>query len=1132
MFSPCRHGKMIISNPYNHTVVPFQKNMYRALVALVIPGMLASGGVRCLIAQGVNAIQDNKISNDTSVTPARIKSDVLITLEKKDATLREILVEIARQAKMDLSYGRAEELLSRKASVSIKSLPIREALSVATDGSGVMVVFSPDGKSLIVQRNADKPSQPATRKGRIAGRVIDSASGNGIAGVAVSVNGTSLRTVTSSNGSFVLDGVAVGEEVISFRLLGYLSSTRNVSIAEGTNASLTVRLIQTASVLSGVITTAVGTQRKIEVANDIARIDASQIMERAPVRNLTDLIEAAQVPGIVVTRSTGSPGSPTRIRMRGIGSISQNNDPVVIVDGVWINAAASTEDVVSLNRRNPVPSRLDDIDPSTIETIEIVRGPSAATLYGQDAANGVIVITTKRGKSGPTRWDFTYNRDWNEIARNKPVQYLGFGTGKFSTEPIECRVSDVAFGLCTQDSVAVIDRNSPFVMDEGKGVRSEYRLGLSGGSQQVQYSANFNLQDELGVERIAPVDRVRLRKAAIDINSRYNHPVVFKRTTLSTRLSMQPNKSMAMDMSMRVNQNDKSNRLVTLGGLYIADPRDTIMDAVSGSVDQSEGKHKTTTGDISMRVSWTPMDMLNGSANVGAERTARKDYSDERPFQCFSGVCNPVNGTMGTSFIDQSVYTVRLQMSGVAPLGSFSRYLTVRPSIGGDFRKDQSATNSIQGNQIPPNMNNIGSGVSTSGISNGTQTATAGWYLNAAIGIWERLYFDVGVRRDIGSAITQASAYPKFGTSWLISDEGFFPKFSWLSTLRLRTAFGHAAVQPNVTDIYGRYNGGQAFVNGKIVPIIDFRGLGNPDLLPERSTELEAGVDADLFNDRFTLAVTTVRKQNTNNLINRLTPPSTGSEGSRKENVARVVNRGLEMSFTGRLIDNDNALLSITTTMSMIDNQVQKLGNGVSPFGPKEARIAEGYPVSGLWRLPALGFSDINGDGVLGRDEIIRGDTAVYHGWVQPKYVGGYNASLSLLNRTVVLNASVSQKGSYTQLLSFRDAYGLQSVKAPFSEQAYGIIQESDAGSGVPLTVSEVRFQSASVTYHLPQNVVSRIRSRTASISLQGRNLALWTNYRGRDPGVNSSPASGDLLTDQGTIPQPRMFNLSFNFGF
>lgn len=1117
------------------------------------PPLLATTGLVITLGLGMNGVLAQSQDQIAAGPGLRVqqdspgKADVLsskVTLDIADSTVQYAIEEIARQAKLTTRFNMEGAAYQKRISVRLVNVEVREALKEVFKESGLVARLGADGASILVREEVQ--SNDSTRgagKGTIRGMILDSATRQGIQNVTVSIRGTKLTTTTGTNGAFVFNDLMFGNYTIDVKLIGYISSSRQVRVDKETVIPLNVVLNPSATALSEVVTTATGRQRRVEVANDIARIDAAKIMEEVPVRSLTDLIEAAQITGVHVTRTSGDPGAPARIRMRGIGSIAQNNDPVVIVDGVWINAAMSTEDIkrrVPGGGANTVGSSLDDIDPEIIETIEIVRGPSAATLYGQDAANGVIVITTKRGQAGSTRWSFNLNRDWSSVPRGKPPTYMGFGHRWNSSATVQCGLIggvSVLDGSCIQDSVISLETNDPFLSEEGRGHTNRYTISLDGGVNSLLYAINGVFQDQLGARRMTGADQARIRLLDLPIGNSFIRPSRLNNRTFSTRLTARPRTSLDLGISLTASQRNGTENTTSVSYQTIIDPRDTIsVLSTNGSVTPGRSSALSTSGLMGLQADWRPTLWFRSALQTGVERTVRRDAFESKSHICKSGVCERGNDTRANYQGEQSEYTVRLQSSVQPKLGAVDRFFSVRPTFGADFRKSERSSIRVTGKNVVSGSTHA-DGLQAQDDSKGSihqsAVATAGWYLNATFGFFERLYFDTGIRQDIGSAITSKSnaIYPKLGTSWLISDESFFPVTPLMSTLRLRFAFGHAAVQPDIEDIHGRYVTGQVYVNGVSYPIYKFTNVGNSEIRPERATEIEAGFDTDILNDRVQLGVTFVRKYNRNNLINRNLAPSSGVSGTRKENVARVENRGFEMSVTGRVIDRSDLLLTVMSSITVQDNQVTRLGSGVSPFGPTDARIVEGYPIGGIWRLPVIGYSDINGDGLLQREEVVIGDTVVYLGWMQPKLRANYNATLTLRNR-ITFDTRFAYNGEYTHYQTNYDGRGNWDANAPLNEQAMARLTSMTGSTGNRQTITDLRLTSASVSYHAPQEWLQKLRARDLRISLQGSNLGLWTQYRGRDPGVNSTPV-GEGLQDNGKlIPPLRSYSLSIRWGY
>ncbi len=1051
-----------------------------------------------------------------------------ITINMKDVPLRKILTEIDSLAGgLRMSYSPAAIPLDRIVSLNVKSVSPEKALFELLKGLNIRIEKGSEGQILLLPSPSNDSSvNQAT--GSIKGVVIDSATKQPLPGVTISIVGSAISFISGKDGAFKLGKVPVGKRTLNVKVLGYQTQSIQVTVENNRESSLTITLKPAATSLSEVVTTATGTQRRVEVANDIVKINADQIRERAPVRNVIDMIEAAQVPGVLVTRGGGDPGAPSRIRIRGIGSISQSNDPVMIVDGVWIDATMSQ------------PSRLDDIDPASIETIEIIRGPSAATLFGQDAANGVIVVTTKKGRAGPTRWTFSYNRDWGQTYGTHPLFYRGIGTNTDGLTGLRCPIASILDYSCRQDTVLVYDPNNSLLSREGVETKNRYVIQMEGGAPNVTYALTLSTGNTVGVRRVSGIDKIRYGILGYRPDSEFSTPSGLKRNSIVSSIVLNPRSNLTMNLSLTGTQSNlKDNSLenswrgLPVVGFGMIDySLDTTFGTYGGGTITAVDKPtKTTTGVIASTIQYRPRDQYVINANLGAEQinTARSKFGRRTNCRIDTGCADSV-GYRQEESETRSVYTARLNASTSLNLGPFNKFLDVRPTIGGDFKKTDNASVFISKDSIPIGDKSINMGNFVTSRNAAVENAIAGWFVSSTIGLFSRIYFDVGVRQDIGSAITSTNdaIYPKIGGSWLVSDEGFWRENSFINSFRLRSAIGHSAVQPDPSDINGRFTHNVEYVKGKIVKSVNLQGPGNSRLQPERSIELELGFDLDMLSDRLNLIGTFAHKENKNTLVVRSLPPSFGPSSTRKENVAKVRNENFELSATGRAIETHNMLLILNYALTVSANKVVNLGNGITPFSQNESRIVGGYPLAGVWSKRVLGYRDRNRDGLLARNEVVLSDSLVYMGWSQPGYRASYGFSFTL-NNQFVFDSRFAYQSEYVQDYRLDPGYGSEDQSAPLHEQAAFVI----SGINGKKPVSDLRWNSASITYRVPASVLKRFGGRSVSVSLQGSNLGLWTNYVGRDPGINTAIMDGEVMMDNGkTPPAPRMYVLDFKVGF
>lgn len=606
---------------------------------------------------------------------------------------------------MKIVFNQSLQQFRKRVTVNFADQDAYKALMTALSGTGLVSERAP-GNVLVIttQKSGRAEISSQSQAWVLTGRVIDSATNTGLGGVTVSVVGTDISVLTGKDGSFRITGKGERDKgySLSARLLGYRNTVTEVDVKSG--ASVTIVMSPAATSLNEVVTTATGQQRRVEVPVDIVKIDPGKIMERAPVNTLTDLLEAAQVPGVYVTRANGNPGAPSRIRIRGLRSVTQSNDPVVIVDGNWIDATVGS------------PSAIDDIDPSVIEKVEIVRGPSASTLYGQDAANGVIVITTKRGKAGPTRWTTRYQKNWGQTYGRMPLVYHGYGYSTSSGNLMRCHIDRVLSGTCIQDSVLIHDPNHPLLAREGTQTVHNLLLGVSGGTRTTTYSISGTKRRTIGVRRLAPVDLIRMRILDFPIDRKFFEPSKADINSINTGLILQPSDKMTINLTINASQTglrgdgvgfNLSEETLHHGpgaSAYSLDTLSFIGNRTTISINESPTARSNIL--LGSSISWR---VLNGGVinfNSGVSRSAIDLSSFSRIVYCYFE-CSDTLGTRVDRSEGRGELTARMNMSRNLSLGRISGLIRVFPSLGADYRKSQMNGLSVTSAQIPPGQRTL-----------------------------------------------------------------------------------------------------------------------------------------------------------------------------------------------------------------------------------------------------------------------------------------------------------------------------------------------------------------------------------------------------------------------------------------
>lgn len=1000
----------------------------------------------------------------------------------------------------------------------------------------------------------------AQQMNTVEGRVTDHADGRPVVGARVTVVGTALMAATNADGRFWIRGVKAGQVTLRAAYIGYSSMNKTVTVTDGGTTTVDFALVQTPFSLDEFVVTATGDQAKREVGNAVARIDAAKVAETVPVANVGDIL-VAKAPGVQVLPGNLT-GAGQRIRIRGTNSLSLGNEPIFVIDGVRMTSDNNSS---SIGIGGTNPSRLNDINPDDIESIEVVRGPSAATLYGTDAANGVIVIKTKRGAPGKTRWNVWVEQAVSRDQNDWPDAYRAYTRNAPSSNPanrvstatnlVQCVLADAARGLCTQDSVTKYnlfkDREATPL---GTGHRQQYGVNASGGTDAVRFFVSGEWEDEQGLLKMPEFAQALLKtqRSVNEVPPEQLRPNALRR--VSVRANVNANLTDRIDLAVSTGFVTSNQRLPqtdnnltgllsnALGGLnrdngrlgYRAyTPNESFADEVS------QGINRTI---LSATANWRPTAWLTVRGTGGLDYTARKDTELCRRDQCvnFSTYRSGFKEDNRTNFFQ---YTADFSATGSFQL---TRDITSQTAAGAQYFKSLFERNGAYGENLPPGATTVTAGATLLADETTSETITTGAYVQQQFGLKNRLFVTGALRFDRNSAQGKnlgTQILPKGSVSYVISEEPFFPKARFLNSVRLRGAFGEATVQPGTTDAVRYFTPQVANVDGADVSSLVFSALGNPDLKPERTREIELGMDAGLFNNRVTLELTFYDKKSRDALISRTVPPSVGASVSRFENIGAVRNRGFEWLVNARIVESRALGVDIGFNGSHNSNEILDLG-GVPPIVDATRQQRVGYPIDGFWQRPILGYNDADGNGMLDVTEITVGDTAVFVGYDRPRTEITTIAGIDLLNRKLRIQGLFDYKGGY-YVLNGTDRIRCQSrincrevldPTTPLERQARGVAvlrHPSATQYGFMEKGDFIRFRELSVTYELPSSLARAMRAARVSITGSARNLGLlWTDYTGLDPEANYFGGARGTSSNFQTQPPPTYYSFRLNVGF
>ena len=1005
-----------------------------------------------------------------------------------------------------------------------------------------------------------------SQTGRVTGRVTDPG-GAPLQGARVSIAGTSLVAGSGADGRFSLVNVTSGPQELRISQLGYAQFRRSITVSVGGTTDVNATLRTAAVELAGVVTTATGDQAKVELGHAVSQINAAERTATGPVANMSDLLQS-QAPGVQVLQSALT-GGGQRIRIRGTNSLSLNNEPIFIIDGVRITSDNNSS---SIGIGGTNPSRIGDINPEEIESIEVVKGPSASTLYGTDAANGVIVIKTKRGRAGPPQWTVYAEGGAIKDQNDYPNAYRGWRTGVTTatnstpTNTTQCLLFQVGAGTCTQDSVSKFNLfEDADATPLTTGHRQQYGLQLAGGTNAVRYFMSGEWEDELGVLRMPnfSVDSVRARRSGASPLSEQLNPNALRKSTF--RVNLNANPTSRLDLAASTGFITSKQRLPQTDN----NTTGLLSNAFGGPGNKNNGRFgyraftpdqffsETVTQGINRFIgsgtaNYRPMSWLATRATAGVDFTSRNDSDLCRRSQCTTFSATSISGYKENNRTEFFQYT--------ADAGATATFLVMpdlesRTSVGTQWVKRLFARNGAFAENLPPGATQVTAGATPQASESRDESKTLGAFIEEQFGYKQRLFITGAVRADDNSAFGKnfnAVYYPKLSLSYLVSDESFFPRTDFVNQFRVRAAAGSSGTQPGATDAILFYAPSTTNIDvagaGADIPSVTYSSLGNPDLKPERATEMEAGLDAGFLRDRVSLEFTDYSRLTKDALVSVPIPPSVGVAASRFMNIGSVKNAGAEFGIRTRLLERDAIGLDFSVSGSVNRNKLVTLGNDPSTGAPIPPIVGTtrqqrpGYPLDGLWSPRITSYSDADGDGIVELSEITVTDTAEYVGPDRPTSEISFNTGVELLRRKLRFSALVDRKGGYWLLNgterirceSRSNCRGLVDRTASLFEQARATVVRTHATrsqSGYMERADFVRLREVAVNYTLPESMLGLMRARSATVTFAARNLRLWSDYTGMDPESNYFSGALGTQSDFQTQPPPSYFTFRLTLG-
>jgi TonB-dependent SusC/RagA subfamily outer membrane receptor len=900
-------------------------------------------------------------------------------------------------------------------------------------------------------------------------------------------------------------------------------------------------------------------------------------MKIAPATTMQEMLQA-RTSGVQIFNGVGVTGAATPIRIRGLSSLSLTNDPLVIVDGSRFDAGSVTGSF------NTSTSRLGDLNIQDIESVDVVKGPSAAALYGTAAANGVIIVKTKRGQAGgKTRWQLfgeqgmveqpnEFVDNWRSWGRN--LNSAGVPTGN----PVQCTISRSAARLCAIDSLT---KNNPYLnplttpFRDASGnlhrtPRSMYGIQASGGSDLLRFFVSASHEGETGpfVMPDTEITRITALRGSAPRGTQV-HPNQLRHDSYRGNFQL----GLAQNATLDINAGF-SDRILWQpfdGGFFagftfqfFTAPGCAIKCTSTLRTDGlwTNGTQREYVGDVfsveqkttsqrftgSAALNWAPKSWLQVRSNVGLDQSNTYAFQlqllGEGPNQAAAWGPGASQGFSGKDFERNNVNKYSFDFTATATK-AITPTLSSRTTGGGGWFKDETYRGQGQGYGFGPGVSTPNSASQRQASEVTVENATYGAFMEEALNFRERLFATAGIRTDQNSAFGRKvgnTVYPRASLSYVISEEEWFPRVAKLSNLRLRTAWGRAGVQPGTTAALAFLTATTYPILGVETPALRVASIGNPDLKPEVTTEIEGGLDAGFFDSRINIEATIFKKLSRDALFSRPLPPSFSAGGSQFQNLSKVENRGYELAIDAGIIRTRPFSWDVRVNGSHLKNRLVTVGDATLSTAPG-ARNVVGYPLNGLWDKAIISYNDANNDGILVESEIVVADTQSFRGPSLPEYEGGLTNNFGFFNGALRIMTLFDYRGNFynnwgganQRCVSTLNCRAVNDPTAPLEDQAGAVM----GGSSTKRTLwgffprsDFVRFREASASYTVPKRFTDRyLRGHQSTLVVSGRNLGLLMNkFPGLDPEANSS--AGAQSRDFFSEPPLRYFIGRINVAF
>jgi TonB-dependent starch-binding outer membrane protein SusC len=982
----------------------------------------------------------------------------------------------------------------------------------------------------------------------VTGKVTDE-KGFSIPNVSVTIKGTKTGTTTKPDGSFSLT-VPANANTLVFSFVDMITQ----ELAIGTESTINVSMKADETSLQEVVVTGYETKRKRDIAGATGSIKGGDIASR-PVGSFARAMQG-QIAGVQVVSNNGVPGGNVTVRIRGLGTVNASNTPLYIVDGVQLVTGNSNSLSTGNGPEGPLSSNLlNSLNPDDIETIDVLKDPASASIYGAQAANGVVIITTKRGKQGKTKVNFnTYwgiskiIKELDVLTATEAVQ-LGYEayanryganasqTTTFLTSMNATVKNNVVDPLPDNDWQSLAFRN---------GFVQNYDLSASGGNEKTTFfvSGGYNKLDghvvasdfQRGSFRINLDHRINTRFSigtALTLSTFTQNGVLnggsFGNPVRSSFLAFPTNTPYMPDGSLR-----SASKGTWFGGI------DNFLTYTDYDITFSNVKNLI--GGFNLTYNITPHISFRSSFNMNWNYTEEKQFNDPRYSGAPLGSVSKFS-TQIRDFQTNQVFNYNQR---------FDRHV-VSGLLGGEYRNNLNTSFGAFGQGIPlPQFQTLSSTATPNQPSEGyTSVKLVGMFAKIGYTYNDRYILNFTVRRDGSSrfgANTKYGTFPAISAAWRLSEENFFgEEFRRNNEIKLRLSYGVTGNQAGI----GAYASRALFgLSGEYLSLSGGAPsqLGQDDLSWEENESYNIGLDAKFFNRRIEMEIDAFHS-NRNRLLLDVPLPNTSGFSSITQNVGKLRNRGIEIQLNTVNIKSPDFRWTSNLNFTYIKNKVMGLAPGQTQIG---TGIKIGLPLNSIFTYKYAGVNPADGRPMyydtLGNLTYITQlrDRYYLDGTLDPTFFGGFTNTFSYKNFELKVQlqyqggnyiqnsdaAFVQRAGSTvdrnqikSQLQRWQKPGDITTVPKPyFGGTQPGALSNSNTADRFFEKGDYARIKEVTISYNFPKSILNRLKIVNAAFYVSGLNLYTWSNYSMLDPELQGF--------DFGTYPQAKQVTFGLNISF